>query len=699
MSEEERIFGTNVNEIIELDSIDEEEKENEIANDLEKKSGREVPKKKKQNKIVEKWKKLPKKSKVILIILASLVLVLIIALIIFLIFKTNDLPTQQVIVQEDNYRYENGYLILQDKEKNELGRYECQNKDENLCYVAYYTLETTLDKTKYVNEKEEDYLKRSIIYKNNFAFIQDGEEEANSLKLYNIKTNTVDKEFDLIKEYDEENVIVKKDDKYGVINFQENALTKIDLEYEFIGYYGYDENLIYAVKSEYGIMDISQKILASKIKNPIKSYNDKYIVTSSSSGYEVYDYSAKKLKIDEADYIELIEDYFVVVSEGKLIIYDDTGSKLNKDGIDLDSTVYQKVVVLDESGKTVETKEAYQVIKEEDIIKIKVKENETIINVLESKINNSLEYISYFDGKLYFYSDKEKTDLIGKYTCENKNNVSKEDKVFNNCFIAEESKLIERKTNGDTGYLPIYNNRFVFIKDEQPGSATKNIVFYDLKLNKALSNYVQVDTGYYSKTGIVNMATSDNTMIIAKKADDILIAFKIDSSGVDTIIRNNYNAKQIRYLNEYLLAKYSDGTYHLFKLDGTEITKNISTTNEIVNYYTNYIVVKNADKYQIYNNETGKIISDEFNYLDLSNGYYVGIKNNKLNVYNYTSKNKLLCQDIQIEGTDYPNLYSLKYYNASYIELTASSKKYVFTGKMEYQEDGITKTCGLENEE
>ncbi len=698
MSEEEKIFGTNVNEIIELDSIDEEEKESSSTNDFGGKSNLKSSKKKRKNKLVEKWKNLPKKTKIILIILGSLVLVLIVALILFFAFK-NEMPTQQVIVQEDNYRYENGYLILQDKDKNELGRYECQNKDENLCFVAYYTFETDLDKTKYVTEKDQTYLKRSIIYKNNFAFIQDGEEKTNSLKLYNIKTNTIDKEFDLIKEYDEENVIVKKDDKYGVINFLENALTKIELEYEFLGYYGYDENLIYAVKDEYGIMDISQKNLASKIKNPIKAYNDKYIVTASTSGYEVYDYSAKKIKIDDANYIELIEDYFIVINNGKLYIYDNTGSQLNKDGIDLDSSVYQKVVVVDDAGKVVEEKEAYQVIKDEDKITIKVKENETIINVLESKINNSLDYISYIDGKLYFYSDKEKTSLIGKYTCENKNNVSKEDKVFNNCFISEESKLIERKTNGDTGYLPIYNNRFVFIKDEQTGAATKNIVFYDLKLNKSLSNYVQVDTGFYSKSGYVNMAVSDDVMVIAKKADNVLIAFKIESSGVDTIIRNNYNAKEIKYLNEYLLAKYSDGTYHLFKLDGIEITKNISTTNEIVNYYTNYIVVKNADKYQIYNTETGKIISDEFNYLDLSNSYYVGIKDNKLNIYNYTSKNKLLCQDIQIEGMDYPNLYSLKYYNASYIELITSGKKYIFTGNMEYQEDGITKTCGLENEE
>ena len=110
-------------------------------------------------------------------------------------------------------------------------------------------------------------------------------------------------------------------------------------------------------------------------------------------------------------------------------------------------------------------------------------------------------------------------------------------------------------------------------------------------------------------------------------------------------------------------------------------------------------MVKNNDKYQIYNLENGQIISDEFNYVNLNGTYYVGIINKKLNVYNYNSKNKLLCKDLEIDGDDYPNLYTIKYYNASNIIVTIQSKEYSFAGNMEYTVDGVTHSCELENEE
>lgn len=699
--EEKYLFGTNVNEIIELNSDEEEDvlEDDNIENEPVVDQKLEKKKQKKENKLVCAWKQMSKKKKIILIVILSLIIILVVGLILFFaLHKEQAGPS--VILQEDNYRYENGKLVFLNKDKNEIGTYECEHKDENLCYVAYYKDEDNLDIDVYKNEDDSSYLKRSLIYKDNFVFITDTSDNKNTnAKLYNIKTNSVDGEYAFIKNYGDY-VIVSKDDKYGILEFEsEKAITKVNMDYDFLGYYPSDENIIFKDKTGYGIMDVDKKIYVSKIKEQIRSYTKDLIVAASDSNYIVYDYSGKKVSLMDAEYIKIVSDYILLINDKKLYVYDLDYNLLNMDGLQLETQDYNNIIVVDKNGEVKETKRAFEFNVDGDSVKIKINDNEFSINVNEAKINNNLAYIKYSDNKLYFYSDKEKTKSLGKYNCQNANNVSKDDIVFNNCFLAKESKLIERKSNGDLGYLPIYNDRFVFIQDEQTGSSSRNIVFYDLKMDKVLSNYTEVDAGYYNKNGFVNMASSDNAIIIARKQNGIVLAFKITSNGVETIIKSNYNATEIKYLNEYLLAKYNDGTYHLFKNDGTEITKNISTTSEIVNYYNNYIVVKNNDKYQIYNLENGQIISDEFNYVDLNGTYYVGIINKKLNVYNYNSKNKLLCKDLEIDGDDYPNLYTIKYYNASNIIVTIQSKEYSFAGNMEYTVDGVTHSCELENEE
>ena len=699
--EEKDLFGTNVNEIIELNSDEEEDilEDDNIENEPVVDQKLEKKKQKKENKLVCAWKQMSKKKKIILIVILSLIIILVVGLILFFaLHKEQTRPS--VILQEDNYRYENGKLVFLNKDKNEIGTYECEHKDENLCYVAYYKDEDNLDIDVYKNEDDSSYLKRSLIYKDNFVFITDTSDNKNTnVKLYNIKTNSVDGEYAFIKNYGDY-VIVSKDDKYGILEFEsEKAITKVNMDYDFLGYYPSDENIIFKDKTGYGIMDVDKKIYVSKIKEQIRSYTKDLIVAALDSNYIVYDYSGKKVSLMDAEYIKIVSDYILLINDKKLYVYDLDYNLLNMDGLQLETQDYNNIIVVDKNGEVKETKRAFEFNVDGDSVKIKINDNEFSINVNEAKINNNLAYIKYSDNKLYFYSDKEKTKSLGKYNCQNANNVSKDDIVFNNCFLAKESKLIERKSNGDLGYLPIYNDRFVFIQDEQTGSSSRNIVFYDLKMDKVLSNYTEVDAGYYNKTGFVNMASSDNAIIIARKQNGIVLAFNITSNGVETIIKSNYNATEIKYLNEYLLAKYNDGTYHLFKNDGTEITKNISTTSEIVNYYNNYIVVKNNDKYQIYNLENGQIISDEFNYVDLNGTYYVGIINKKLNVYNYNSKNKLLCKDLEIDGDDYPNLYTIKYYNASNIIVTIQSKEYSFAGNMEYTVDGVTHSCELENEE
>ena len=150
------------NEIIEIDENDEISNTQYDLNEVEDNDkNRKIKKDSKEKKIKKesKWKNLSKKKKIIIIVTIIVLLVAIIGVLLyFFVFKkdsdNNDNNKEPlVIVENDNYRYEDGTLIFIDENKNELGKYECTNKNENLCYVAYYSNEDEFDVPKNVYEK------------------------------------------------------------------------------------------------------------------------------------------------------------------------------------------------------------------------------------------------------------------------------------------------------------------------------------------------------------------------------------------------------------------------------------------------------------------------------------------------------------------------------------------------------------------
>ena len=84
-------------------------------------------------------------------------------------------------MEKDNYIYNNGTLKFLDKDDKTIGDYECENKDENKCYVAYLTSENNTDLPVYLDEKESPLQRRSQIYNNKYVFVQDGD----IINLYN----------------------------------------------------------------------------------------------------------------------------------------------------------------------------------------------------------------------------------------------------------------------------------------------------------------------------------------------------------------------------------------------------------------------------------------------------------------------------------------------------------------------------------
>ena len=57
------------------------------------------------------------------------------------------------------------------------------------------------------------------------------------------------------------------------------------------------------------------------------------------------------------------------------------------------------------------------------------------LSLAEANVNKSYSYVNYFDGKLYFYEDETKEELLGFYSCTNTNTVDMKSTKYSSCFI------------------------------------------------------------------------------------------------------------------------------------------------------------------------------------------------------------------------------------------------------------------------
>ena len=130
-----------------------------------------------------KLKKIPKKIKIIVVLIFIFLLILITLGIVFLMKKeekkeepsTN--PPVNIVIDKENYRYNNGTLEFLDSFGTKIGEYSCNIKNEELCFVSYLDNNED-DFNGEINIYENNSLiqLRSDIYHNRYVFVNDGEE-------------------------------------------------------------------------------------------------------------------------------------------------------------------------------------------------------------------------------------------------------------------------------------------------------------------------------------------------------------------------------------------------------------------------------------------------------------------------------------------------------------------------------------------
>lgn len=561
----------------------------------------------------ERWNNLEKKTQIIII--ASLVSILVLALLITIYFvfffnkeevsnnkESNN--NESVTLDKDNYRYENGNLVFLDKSNRTLGSYTCSNKNPDTCLVAKNDLsEDTFNRTKSIYENGEELKLGSIIYFDRYVFVQDGED----IYLYDITNNTNALTLKKIKVYDmSTNLVVVKDDKdrYGLLEITEDGYNYVvKNSYDYLAIIDLEDNYLLAKNGDNQyILDVDGKMLTANLDGEVMSANDKYYTIKKNNQYNLY-----TLKSDEVasayDYIEFNGEVISLIKDNYIYLIDNDLNKLNEDGIKVTSKDYEHNYIYTKDNKFKELKEAYSISLMDNIATIKVGKNTYDINIMEGLVNKDNNYINYFDGILYIYSDLEKTDLIGSYTCTFKNEIKDENSLLDKCMLY----------SNENGMSGIYNSNYVFIKDNN------SIFLYDINAHKTIGTYSEIKMLNDSEINKnIKMIYTDSSYIMAKS-----------SIGVNT---GNYGILEIG----------KDKAQGKVGFNYASITKNGNF----------YLMINKDEKYQVYDHMFN-VVSDIFNYIELYDKYYIGIVDGKLNIYHYDNKTPILKESLAIEGTSF----------------------------------------------
>ena len=633
----------------------EKEEETPKEEDPELEPEAEEPKKEKLiDKFKNWWGDLDKSQKIIFGVVAGLFLILIILIIVVIVslcIKTKPKQDEtKAPVEEtsapiifDNYYYQEGSLYFLDDGRAEIGSYECENKDESLCFVAINKYKDNFDVPKIIDESGNDKEEKMRIINNNFVFVFDNaSKDSKEIKLYSMRDKEVKNTYSEAKLFEGNYAIVADTaGKYGLLRLGETIETLIEPSYDYLGMISGQGNLIAKNNRGYIVIDMNNKSLSSPIpaNNEIKSYNENFVITKVNGGYSIYNYKAEEL--EKGHYFASAHGkYFAYVDNKKLFVRDNENIKFNEEGVELKSTSYVKAFIYDENDSLVESKKSYELEESNGEISVAVYEDGNKeayyvqLSIAEAMANKRYRYMNYFDGRFFFYRDDVKTDLIGSYKCNNKNDINSADDNYTSCSIAtdtiyEDNDMMPVGEENRKAVIPLMNERYIMIKD-----GSNNVVLYDLVSNTIKSSYSSVNS-YTSNNDYEFGSYIGKFDIVAFNKKGKYGVIRIDGESVSTLYVFNYN--KIEKVGNYFAGQDTTGKWLLFmnnNVDGLYPNKVMGYSPDL-----KYVKTGSIGKYGISTIGGTPIGNDVYYYVELYNGFFAGVdKDNKLKIYDYTGK-------------------------------------------------------------
>lgn len=618
--------------------------------------------------LITKFKELPKKKKIIIGVVAVIILILIVVLIVMLFGKKkensdNQAETPTVVetpIVFSNYYYQNGELHFVNEKDEEIGVYTCTNKDEKLCYVPENKYRDNFDVDKLVTIIGTEKSQYLPVINDEYVFVFDNDKEDDEeITMYSIKDSEVIDTYYDVKSYDDNYVIVANAGKeYGLLQLNDEVTEVIKPQYAYLGMISGSDDLIAKTNKGYVVIDKENKTLSKPISATaeIKYYNDKLVVASESGEYALYDYEGNMI-VNNYDFITISDEYAALVKGYKAYVIDKDGLKYNEEAIALSNTNYVKTYVYNDDDTLTETKKSFKLDVQDSSIALIVYASEkddkyTYLDRNVALTNKLYNYVNYFDGKLYFYKDEEKTNLIGTYKCSNVNEVTGSDSLYSTCMPASDSNnddnfMMSKAEKDRRAIIPIYNERYVFVHD---GDDT--IYLYDLVESKSKGTYVTINT----------YTSSNNNLTLASGKATIVVQNKKNLYGVITIDGENVSkTKDFDYSNIEKVGTYFIGLNTSSKWEFLSGSVTTQFEGKIMAYSTDlkYFVMEKDGKYVVVNAKGLQVSSDGYSFIELGSDYFVGVdSSNNLKIYDYNgaaiSDTSVKIGDYDFYGVDNP---------------------------------------------
>ncbi len=666
------------------DLLHEEKEEKEKAKKLEEEIEEVLETKKKKEKkdktnfiltIKDKWFSLNKKQQILIMVLGGLLLLLLLVLIILLIFKLTsgteeppviEKPVEEVVpVVVDNFYYKEGSLYFLNEEETEIGSYKCTTEDDSLCYVALNSNRDEFNVSKLVDSEGKDKEQRLPIYHDNYVFIYDNKNEKDAeIILYSIKDKSEVGRYLQVKAFNSGNIIVKdKEGKYGLINLDatKGLVQVLKNSYNYLGMIEGEANLLAKTKDGYFIINNKGKELSSEFDSnaKIKSYNNYFVVILAGKEYSVYDYK-NNLIAGGYDFINTYDRYALLVDGNRLYIKDNEKNKYTESGIKLNSAEYIKTYVYDENDVLTDTKRSYEVVVKNDELEISLWKDGSKevsyerLSLAEANINKKYNYVNYFAGKLYFYKDEDKDELLGFYSCLNENTVDMKSTKYSSCYVAYDT-LFSDNDMVPSGYLtrnsviPIINDKYAFVAD-----GNNNVVLVDIVNKENKSSYMKVESNTIHNDGKINKFTGNLDVIVQNKKG----SYGVITVGKDSVsVKHSFAYSKLEFLGNYFVGLDSSKNWRVL-FDNVET---MGFANKIRGYNSTkrFFKIMENSKYYVYNESATKVSEDAYAYVELYSDFYAALDSDRnLYIYGYNG-DKLVnattkVGNYQLYGTDNP---------------------------------------------
>ena len=657
-----------------------EEKQLEEDEEIEKiiKEEKEDEKKNVFVKLKDKFMALPQKAKIFIAVLSGIAVALLIVLIVMLAAGGDDnkedklTPTEEEpVTVVDNYYYKDGKLYFLNEEEEEIGTYKCDNKSEKKCYVAINVIDDSLDVGKKVDHEEATINERTSIVNEDYVFVYDSKDSKNpTVKLYSINSESASNTYDSVRVYKDNYAVVSKDGKYGLIQVGKEVKELVNYIYDELYMIDGMSNIVAKNATGYVVLDKNGAEVSKYVSGDldVKYYNDYFIVTKDAKHYGVYNYQGEEL-VSGYDFATVSDEFMILVKDENAYIRDVNKTKYNEKGYKLKNDSYVKTTHYDVDGKFVKKDISFELLRDGDLVQLLIYDGEephyNTLNVTEALANNKYSFMSYFDGKLYFYSDDTKETILGSFECTNKNELTSTEDTLSSCTVAsdtlyEKNDMEEYKMMNRKAMIPIIHNRYVFIKD---GKVT---YLYDL-VDKSKNEYTSASSYTPDNGNKLTFSSVDTYVIVLNKKGKYAL-LKLGKEEVTRVISFKYTAME--RVGDYVVAQVSESSYDVYKLGDDTALFNIK--GKMMGYSPDkkYIKYMDGSSYVVADFTGTKVSSAKYDYVELYNGYYAGIKDMKLNIYDY-SGSKITKEDLEVYESGFSRVsspsFKVKKENGNYV--------------------------------